>query len=149
VKKLKEVSKELLNDGYNVRISTRGPSMFPLIRTGDKITISPEKKLSLGDIIVYKRDEQMVCHRLARVFEKDGIKYYQTRGDAFFSFDEPVTSDQILGRVTKIERENVLFMRRILLLIHPILMFCKMNAFVIAILIKLKASFHRQDLINP
>ena len=141
MKKLKDVSEAILNDGYNVRVSTRGPSMFPLIKTGDKITISPAKCFGVGDLIVFKRDEQMVCHRLVRVFEKDGIKYYQTRGDSFFSLDEPVTSDQILGKVTKIERENVSLMRRILLLIHPILKFSKMNASFMAILIKLKAIF--------
>jgi len=139
--KVKDVSEELLNDGFNVRISTRGPSMFPLIKTGDKITITPGKCFGVGDIIVFKRDEQMVCHRIVRVFEKGGIKHYQTRGDSFFSLDEPITSHQILGRVTKIERENVSFLRRSLLLIHPILKFSKLNAFVITILITFKAIF--------
>lgn len=141
MKKVKEVSRELLNDGFNIRISSLGSSMFPLIKTGDKITVSPGKNFVIGNLIVFTRDEKMVCHRLVRVFEKGGIKYYQTRGDSFFNFDEPVTSDQILGRVTKIERENVSLARRILLLIHPILKFSKMNAGVIVILIKLKAIF--------
>lgn len=141
LKKLKGVSEALLNDGFTVRISTRGPSMFPLIMTGDKITISQGEYLGIGNLILFKRNNQMVCHRLVRVFEKQGIKYYQTRGDSFLNFDEPVTSDQILGRVIKIERENVSLMRRILLLIYPILKFSKMNAFVIAILIKLRAIF--------
>jgi hypothetical protein len=141
LKKLKGVYESLLSDGYNVRVSTSGPSMFPLIKTGDKITISPGKYFSIGNLIVFNRAEQMVCHRLVRVFEKGGIKYYQTRGDSLFSLDDPVTSQQILGRVTKIERENVSLARRIVLLIHPILKFRKVDAFAIAILIKLKAIF--------
>lgn len=141
MKKVKGVSKELLNDGFNVRISTRGPSMFPLIKTGDKITITPGKCFRVGDILVFKRDEQMVCHRLVRVFEKGGIKYCQTCGDSFFNLDEPITSHQIMGRVTKIERDDVSFVRRILILIHPVLKFSKLNASVIPILVKFKAIF--------
>ena len=141
LKKAAITSKELLNIGFDVCINTRGLSMFPLIYTGDRITVSPEKNPVIGDIIVYKGNDQMVCHRLVKVFENCGTQYYQTRGDSFFSLDEPVTSDQILGRVTKIERENVSLVRRILILIHPVLKFGKINALVIAMLIKLRAIF--------
>ncbi len=138
LKKFKKISEKLLQDGFDVRINTRGPSMFPLISTGDKIIITPGKHFGIGALIVFRRGKQMVCHRLVNVFEKGGVKYYQTRGDSLFSLDEPVRSDQILGRVTKIERENVSFARRILLFIHPILKFGKANALVVAFLIRLK-----------
>lgn len=139
LKKATITSRELLTIGFDVCINTRGLSMFPLIYTGDRITVSPAKDLVIRDIILYKRDDQLVCHRLVRVFEKGGVKYYQTQGDSFFGLDEPVTAGQILGKVIRIERDNVSIARRILLLIHPILKFGKLNAFVIAILIKLKA----------
>jgi len=142
---VKEVYKQLLDDGFNIRISTYGSSMFPLITTGDKITISPGENFVIGNLIVFTRNDQMVCHRLVRAFEKGGIKYYQTQGDSFFGVDEPITSDQILGRVIKIERENVSLTRRTLIFIHPILKFSKLNAFVIAILIKLNAIFRLQN----
>jgi signal peptidase I len=136
----KNISAELLRSGFNIRITARGSSMSPSIVTGDRITVSPEQNLRIGDIILFRRGGEMVCHRLVRVFEKGDITYYQTRGDSFFSLDKPVTSDQILGRVTKIERVCVSLMRRILLLIHPILKL-RINAFVIAILRELKAIF--------
>ena len=126
----------------DVRTSTRGSSMYPLISTGDRITISPEKNLGIGNVIVFKRDDQMVCHRLVRVFEKDGMKYYQTRGDSFFNLDEPVTLNQILGKVIRIERKNMSFPRRILLFIYPTLKFGRFNAFVINALVKLRAMFN-------
>jgi hypothetical protein len=115
--------------------------MLPSIYSGDRIILSPDKEPTLKDIIVFRRDNALVCHRLVRVFQVDGIKYYQTRGDSFFGLDEPVTSGQILGKVTKIERKNVSFARRILLLLHPILKFGRINAFVIMALIKLRALF--------
>ena len=142
---VKKVSKQLLDDGFNIRISTYGSSMFPLITTGDKITVSPGGNFVIGNLIVFTRNDQMVCHRLVRAFEKGGIKYYQTQGDSFFGLDEPVTVDQILGKVKRIEREHVSPARRILIFIHPILKFSKLNAFVIAILIKLNEIFRLQN----
>jgi SOS-response transcriptional repressor LexA len=135
------ISEDLLSDGFNVRINTRGPSMFPLIRTGDCITISPDKNPDIGDIIVFRRNDHMFGHRLVKVFEKNGLRYYQTRGDSLFGLDEPVTAGQILGKVIRIERDNVSIARRILILLHPILKFSKLNAYIIAISIKLKAIF--------
>ena len=126
----------------DVRISTRGMSMFPLINTGDKITISPDKKLEVGNPIVFKRDGQMVCHRLVRIFEKDGSTCYQTRGDSFFGLDEPITLDQILGKVIRIERAHVSFPREILLFIYPALRYGRFNAFVINALMKIRAMFN-------
>jgi len=136
--KFKGISEDLLNNGIDVRINSRGLSMFPFIRTGDKITISPEKNLNIGDIIVFKRNEEKVCHRLVKTYEKEGIKYFRTRGDSSFDFDEPITANQILGKVIRIERENVTLARRIMLLIYPVLKFGRLNAFVISALIKIK-----------
>jgi signal peptidase I len=136
--KFKGISEYLLNNDFDVRIHTIGTSMFPLIRTGDKATVSPEKNLKVGDIIVFKRGDYMVCHRLVKVFEMDGIRYYQTRGDSHFNLDDPMTADQILGKVVRIERENVSLPRRILLLIHPALKFGRLNSIVISALIKIK-----------
>jgi signal peptidase I len=131
------ISEDILNNGIDVRIKTSGPSMFPLIRTGDKVILRPEKNLKVGDIIVFKRDDQMVCHRLVRVFERDGIKY-QTCGDTHFGLDEPILANQILGKVIKIEREKVSLKRKILILIYPLLSIGRLNAFVITFLIRVR-----------
>jgi hypothetical protein len=53
------------------------------------------KNIGIGDVIVSKRNDQMVYHRLVKVFAKGGMKYYQTRGDSFFNLDEPVALKQI------------------------------------------------------
>jgi len=122
---------------------TTSSQRFKLVSALDDITaVSPEKSPSIGDLMVFKRNGQMVCHRLVRVFEKDGMKYYRTRGDSFFNFDEPVTLDQILGKVIRIERENLSLPRRILLFIYPALKFGRFNAFIINALMKLRALFN-------
>ncbi len=139
--KFKGISEDLLGNGIDIRISTRGSSMCPLISTGDKITISPEKNLAIGDFIVFKRDDKMICHRLVRIMETNGIKYYLTRGDSFFGLDAPVSADQILGKVIRIERGNVSLVRRLLLLMYPALRFGRLNAVVINALTKFRAMF--------
>lgn len=136
--RIKGISEELLRSGTNVRIKTRGFSMFPFINTGDRITISPEKNPAIGDNILFKKEDQMLCHRLVKIFEKNGIRYYQTRGDSFFHLDKPLTADEILGKVIKIERENISFARRILLFIYPLIGVGRLNALVITVLMRVR-----------
>jgi signal peptidase I len=136
---LKELSEDLLINGYNVRIKTSGLSMFPSLWTGDRITISPQKDVNTGDIIVFDRRDQMVAHKLVRVFEKEGIRYYQTRGDSSFRLDQPITAREILGKVTRIERAKLSFARRILLFIYPALRFGRLNAVLIFVLTRIRS----------
>ncbi len=139
------ISRELLDSGIDIRIRTRGSSMFPLIGTGDRITISPEKSPVIGDIIVLRRDDHMVCHRLVRVFEKDGIRYFQTCGDSFLQLDEPVTSDRIAGKVVAIERGDISLVRKLLLMSYPALRYGRLNAFLILTLTKIRNVFSRKE----
>ena len=135
------ITENLLNDGISVRVSTRGPSMFPLISPGDKITIKPETDYQIGDLVVFKRDDQMVCHRLVKVFERDGIRYCQSRGDSFFVPDDPVAADQLLGKVINIERGKVSIARGALLFMYPVLRISVLNALIVNSLMRLKAMF--------
>jgi len=115
--------------------------MFPLIWTGDKVTISPQKDVNIGDVIVFSRDGRMVGHKVVRIFEKNGIQYCQTRGDSVFRLDEPITAERILGKVIRIERGNIPPARRILLLVHPALQLGCLNAILISALIRIKSCF--------
>jgi signal peptidase I len=138
---LKYVSENLLAEGIDIRISTSGQSMFPLIKTGERIIISAKRTYAIGDIIVYKLGSAMVCHRIVKVFDSCGVRYYQTRGDSFLHLDEPVTVDRILGRVIRIERDSVTIPRRILLRIYSVLSYGRLSAAIITMLIKLRAVF--------
>jgi signal peptidase I len=134
------MSEDLLANGYNVRIKTSGFSMFPMIWTGDKVTISPQKEdVNIGDVIVFSRDGRMVSHKVVRIFEKSGIQHYQTRGDSIFRLDEPITAKQILGKVIRVERRNIPPARRILLLVYPALEFGRLNAILISALIRIRS----------
>ena len=109
--KFKGMSEDLLNNGIDVRINSRGLSMYPFIWTGDRVTISPEKNLNIGDIIVFKRNDEKVCHRLMKLFETDSVRYYQTRGDSSFGFRSPRTCNRRSdsGEGSRIEGETFPF----------------------------------------
>lgn len=115
------LSEHLLRDGMSVRISTRGPSMFPLIGTGDLITVRPHGDVTVGDIILFRKGDEIICHRLVKVFEKDGRTYIQTRGDSYSVPDEPVSAEQVLGKVIRIERGDISFIRRVFIFLYPLL----------------------------
>src|SRR4030042_1832324 len=136
---IKVTSEDLLSNGFNICMNTRGASMFPCILSGDEITISSDKNLKIGDIILLNDGQQKVCHRLVKLFEKNGTKYLQTRGDSLFDLDEPITADQILGKIVRIRRDKITFSRRILQLLHPALRLGRLNAFAISTLLKFRA----------
>ncbi len=128
----------LLAGGVDIRMNARGISMFPLISTGDRIIVRPEKKYAIGEVVVFKRNDALLCHRLVKIFERDGIRYGQTRGDSFLDPDEPVPIDQMLGKVVEVEKGKISFARRILILLYPAVRFGRLNAFLVSALISLK-----------
>jgi signal peptidase I len=141
---VKDISADLLENGFAVRISTLGLSMFPHIAPGDRIIISPQKDFNIGDLIVFAQADTMVCHRLAHVFARDGIRYYRTRGDNCSALDEPVTSDQVIGKAIKVERPHISLARKVLLFIYPVLRFGRLNAMVVSALMMVRNIVKRQ-----
>lgn len=79
-------------------------SMVPVFGRGDLIIyheLNKEelKKLEVNDIILYKRDGQIIVHRIVEKYKELGEMYYITKGDANNAIDDkPVELSQILGR---------------------------------------------------
>jgi signal peptidase I len=132
------ISEALLRNGVNVRITTRGSSMFPLLRTGDRITISPDTHPEIGDMVVFRRNGAMVCHRLVKIFEKDRTIHYQTRGDTVSRVDDPIPQRDLLGKVIRIDMMRLSLARRILLLINPGIRRGRLNRVLVPALMKMR-----------
>jgi hypothetical protein len=78
--------------------------MRPLLEVGEQIRVVPCRRLKLpGDLIVYQREEKLVCHRL--IFQYAPGRYF-LKGD-LNTQGEKVKGFEILGRpdlvVTKTE----------------------------------------------
>jgi uncharacterized repeat protein (TIGR01451 family) len=91
------LSRDLLKKGIAVRFEARGESMAPLIHNGDIVHVTPVivTKLNIGDIVLTKRDERFLMHRLVVANHDENV--FITRGDSGSEDDPPVRGEQILG----------------------------------------------------
>jgi hypothetical protein len=102
------LTREILTQGYSLRVKGRGISMYPFVRTGDTLLIEPKNmnELRIGDIIFIRRAaDHYVAHRLVK---KINATILITKGDNLPYIDEPVPVDQVFGRVVSVERNGSL-----------------------------------------
>lgn len=99
-----------LGDSYSFSFQFKGGSMYPILKDGDWVTIKyvEPKKMKIGDIIVYKRKEEVYItnHRLVKKASHNGRLYFITRGDATIGpcYDSPIYEEDILGMVISRKR---------------------------------------------
>lgn len=70
-------------------------SMSGTIEIGDGIIVKLISEIKENDIIVYKKADNLITHRLIKIEEDRLI----TKGDANNIPDEPITKDMIIGKV--------------------------------------------------
>ena len=73
-------------------------SMKNAINPGDMILVKSNSEIQLNDIITFKQGEDFVTHRVIEVYSET----YVTKGDANNTKDEPITKNQVVGKVVKI-----------------------------------------------
>lgn len=106
---LRELVSRLLEEGNSIRIPADGYSMFPAIHPGDAIMISPvvdPGTLKRGEIIAWKREHDLVVHRIISIKSHDKRMVFITRGDSSMSSDQPIIPEILAGRVTVIEKKG-------------------------------------------
>jgi signal peptidase I len=100
---LLEFSDLLLSaDLFSFRVASW--SMFPTLRKGDQLTIeaATPSQLRIGDLILFHRQGQLICHRLVALDETRPVPRLITKGDAVTKPDEPLGPDRVLGKVVHI-----------------------------------------------
>ena len=101
---------DLLRRGNSAEISASGYSMFPTLRPGDRVLVSPIKENESpvpGDILIIKADNSLVLHRLIEIrMNNEANTVFITRGDCMNESDPPVMSDQIVGIAHSFRRNN-------------------------------------------
>jgi polysaccharide export outer membrane protein len=101
-----QLAESVLNNSTNIKVPVTGDSMSPLLRTGDAIYVERVKAedLSVGDILVYKTEGNMVAHRLVRILRKNGRCMFLTKGDTFSHVDSPLRESSLIGRVYAVRK---------------------------------------------
>jgi len=96
----------VLGKGAPVRFRAKGFSMSPFIKNEDVVTLSPlqDASPSVGDVIAFvlQGTDKLCVHRV--VGRKGDC--YVTKGDNSSEADEPVPRENILGFVTRVERDG-------------------------------------------
>ena len=83
-----------------------GTSMFPQIKEGDVILVQHALgSIRFGDVIVFKRREGLIAHRVVSIKRDGNRRIYQTKGDNRYAFDAPIPQASILGRVICVQRK--------------------------------------------
>jgi len=109
-----DVKKEALEKGFRLSFKTIGRSMFPLLVTGDCITIVKcgMDNYRQGDIILYRTKgtgakRHLVAHRFIGK-TKTGDKYvFIAKGDTSFRRDLPIDSCNVIGKVSGVRKKGV------------------------------------------
>lgn len=103
----KKLFYDLLKEGRSLKTGASGFSMYPTIKSKDKILIKPLsfKEAKVGDILAFKQknlEALVVAHRLI----KKRKNYFLTKGDRHKKgdFDRPVIKKEIVGKVVALER---------------------------------------------
>src|SRR5271169_5683553 len=101
-----ELAAEVLRTSGRLRLRATGASMLPAVWPGDILSVQRHEAVNAlpGDIVLFGREGRLVAHRVVeRSICRDGIQWV-TRGDSVDGNDPPVSSHELLGRVTAIER---------------------------------------------
>ena len=103
-----EIAIALLQDGLDrgeeVALSTLGESMKPLLEPGQAFRVKrvPSGQIEIGDIVCLEDVKQVIVHRVVKIFQRNGERFFITKGDRVFYLDKPISDGKILARVVQI-----------------------------------------------
>lgn len=102
--RLNTISKKLLDEGYSVKLTVGGISMFPYLLNQEQVKVEPVhgKTIQVGDILVFQFEDQWVAHRLIKIIGS----YCITKGDFCIKKDAPLHREDVIGRVAAVYRKN-------------------------------------------
>jgi hypothetical protein len=80
--------------------------MLPTLFPGDILTIKGEATAAIraGDVVLFARQGRFFIHRVLRHQQKDSETLLLTRGDAMPHADQPVSANELLGRIVSFQR---------------------------------------------
>jgi signal peptidase I len=82
-------------------------SMSPYIKEGNVILVQhASRRFRMGDVIVFKRADGLVVHRVVSVRGRGRDVIYRTKGDNLRSFDAPVPQSSVLGVVICVSKDG-------------------------------------------
>jgi hypothetical protein len=99
---------EVLRQHGELRLRAHGGSMFPVVRSGDVLSIrhATAESIEPGDIVLLLDGDRLFAHRLVQKRPPRGAPYLITRGDAHRHNDPPRPASTLLGQVVAVTRNG-------------------------------------------
>jgi signal peptidase I len=90
-----------------LKLRATGASMLPALWPGDLLTIqySNFDQVESGDVVLFLRNGRFFVHRVLSKTRSEH-ELLVTRGDCMPQADPPVHTGELLGKVTKIQRDS-------------------------------------------
>jgi len=112
----------------------KGLSMWPSLKGEEKLIVKkvPLSNLKIGDLLVYRSKEKIICHRLIKKVKDKNRYIIYARADASLGLPELVKEEMLLGKVIGILKNNKIIyvdkpiqrlINRIILLLSPLINF--------------------------
>jgi hypothetical protein len=98
---------EVLQSSGHLKLRATGVSMLPTLWPGDLLTIrySNFDQVEPSDVVLFLRDGRFFVHRVLGKTRSEH-ELLVTRGDCMPQADPPVRPGELLGKVTKIQRDS-------------------------------------------
>ena len=98
--------KQLIENNHAVKIVASGYSMFPFMRNGDLLTISPVpiEEIQIGDVAVFESNNDWISHRVIDIRKTNNEITLILRGDTCIQLDPLVTKANYIGKTVAFER---------------------------------------------
>jgi len=97
----------MLTEGKEIVITAGGYSMWPAIKPGDRIILSPpdpDKPLKTGRVVALRRDGGFVVHRITAIQRGKLSTFIKTQGDTSMIPDPWTTEKDVAGQAREIIR---------------------------------------------
>jgi signal peptidase I len=104
-----DLVRRVVNKKGRILLPAQGKSMYPFIKQGDICHFEACDPMTFkkGDVVLFTTgSSRLVAHRFIKEIHTDNISYFLFKGDTNLFFDEPVNPNQIIGKMTTIERRN-------------------------------------------
>lgn len=102
------VAGEALARAGRIAMRVYGASMVGTIWPGDVVVFEKcdGEDVCVGEVVLYRREERLVAHRVLEISSACGKTWLVTRGDALRGNDLPVRGEEVLARAILLRRDG-------------------------------------------
>jgi signal peptidase I len=78
--------------------TVKGSSMLPYLKDGDVIAVSKCDNFEIGDVVVYKAENEYIVHRIIDIVKAGTHIFYITKGDNCTAADRIIPASAVVGK---------------------------------------------------